>query len=1174
MEDKALELKKLLLETVQFFFPENGFGDESLAEVIASYIYPSERALEFIEHFGQAGRGELRLDFEVPEDSFYMAHRAEITRIDDLVYANFMDRKSKEMLLASSSIGFRGTGGNMHAKSVEEDVQLDKDTLETCQLRVFNVNVSQKSPNPVFLRPVLTKRPMLTQDITEFISEYGTCLNTDSEPTKMELGAKQVNAVVLIRETLLGLRDACDDKKTLQAVLSAAGRCYLSDEDLASICDHVFDIMGSNTDLMLQIYFKFLEKMDKPVIPSTFPSILNLVETYLFNSTNLHFIFKVFRKINAQRITDILELVLKKVYEIDIEIKLVAFDILLKKKNRTALFEDLLSCYEHLDSRKVDGMEFSHFIIIKGFSSCIALTNDSGRKNSNGCIESVSDTGVDKAKERVGYVSKSVFSEENYIRCTNIIFDIPDNTVLKEIALSCLKKLKTCGLSRTFVICFAVFNINKYRATKKYPHSFLLTVFSKFLDLSPTFSEGIFETLDEELVYKGILKLNNTRDSLVYVSRAIFMFLLKTLKRCKGGSKGRTGQKRRRLISRETPSQGNFPDHPGKSKSKCGRDASSKTSYTIGKMIKTLTKVEIRYINLTEKEKTATIQILKTHFSYQSSFIKEIIIAFLDKMNYQNVFFLLLELSKDASLSIRKKVFERLLKFRNDKEKVFDVVRVYFSLLKEDSIHNVSFGTQSLAEVFYFEEEKHIARHFHLSDIEVDSIQKAVLVKHYSLYKPEDVCLETVVRVLEDIEMVKIKKNSEYVNTILKIVLHVLTKRKERPGRSYIERSVRKKIEHFCNSFIFYDVYVVQCGKILKSLKYTALNGSGDYYTLINASLGRDVEIRVDSLYGKKALLAYLDYHPERSFDWKACLLDFLKCKEVQPELLKLLLKNLNPLERKERRASNEPNLGVSRKSTVAEFYFNFISLNQLTLFDIADSAASPKIQMLVYKLLMESTCAGAILPQLSIPYILKIMYRCRSLCVDKVVAMYPKYVVSTFSETLSAIFEAAQNLKCENDEIQNERKSSHESSCSNDLQVPIQHDRDERPIITDIFSSFRNEKDRLLFVEKLGMLLDARNALYITRSLISISLNNKELKMFNFYLKDAIQSVDMRETSNETNLKNVLVVFALGHYRLMLKTRTSIDISRVECLLSKASYTQEEKLFIQGLKNSIQLFE
>lgn len=1152
MDKRIQNLKSILLDTVPFFFSENGFGDISLEDVVLSYQSPSERALDFIEcNIIGDGDENLTLNVHAPRDLFYAQHKPRIQQIDDLVYAKFMSKKVKETVLTRSSISLgRGSTGTCIEKQGRRPM-MAIDAPDACGRALFDANPKKEEnlSSGGGLRPFSLKKPKLRHGAEIPTEEGGSRTGESAIAKRLEPHLGKEDSTHAIKEILRGMLDDSDTKRPLHLLQTALSSTYLSNEDIIQLCDFSFDMLHSNTESLLQVYFIFLDRIDKTELPATFPSVLNLVESYLLNSTNLHYIFRIFRKVHPPRVLNLLELVLKRIYEVDIGIKLIALDILLKESSTPAFFEELISLYDHVDQRKVEGMDFRHFAIIKCFSSCIVP-----------CKENASDprdtpnARPDTACEKGSHAASSLFSEDSYIKCTNTIFSSLENSCLRGVVASCLKKLRTCGLSRTFVIAFIVFNINRLRPTKKYPSIFLLSVFGKFLGLSHGLKERIFETVDEEIVYRGILKLNNTSESLVYVTRAVFMFLLRLLKRSKVVRKGfgaHSGPETDDAECRRESTQANGGPKAGtRSSSAC---TSTKMTHAVGKIIRALLKVDIEYIGLSPREKIAVVEILKSHFPFQSPFIKELMVAFLDALGYQNIFGLLKNIANDTNTIIRKKVFERLLRFFGDSEKLPDIVRIYFSLLRDKCYSDVKFCSQALAKPFYFEEDKSIAKHFHLSDVNMDTLEKAVLIKHYAKYNPEEVSLEAAVGVLDDTEMVKVKKNSEYVNTILKIVANLLRHSSENVVKCPVSRGIRKKLETFCNQFIFYDVYVSQCAKVLRLLGYSSLGGCGDYYSLINACLGNKIEIRPSSIHGKKALLAYLDHHPEEILVLRRHVIGLFKNVEVLPDLLKLLLTHIHPPE-----TDGGPrcaSLEGQKSSTTAELYFNFVSTYQECIFAVADTEQPIDVLVLAYRLLVCATHIGAVLSQLSVPRILGIIYRCGSLSADRIVMLYAKDIINTLQDTLGFVL-GIESKYCQ-------RKP--------ELHLP---ETERRCILGEIFSSIRCERDRLLFVEKLVSLANTGNVFYIAKALVRLEMDAKEAKALNICIKEAMQSILFTESSDMENMHNIAIAYVLSQYKNMLRTRKcAANLGEAERLAEIDEYTEHEKRFILELGNSIQLF-
>ncbi|KAL0263995.1 UNVERIFIED_CONTAM: hypothetical protein PYX00_011024 [Menopon gallinae] len=943
-----------------------------------------------------------------------------------------------------------------------------------------------------------------------------------------------------IGEILRDMPGCSDTKRALHLLEAVLASTYLSSRDIVGLCDLSFDLLRSDTESLLRVYFLLLERVDKTELPVSFPSVLGLVETHLLGNTSLHHVFRVFRKVHPPRVMNLLELVLKKVCEADIGIKLVALDILLKENSTPAFFEDLVSLYDHVDARKTEGMEFRHLAIVRCFSSCVVQCRESGG-------------GTERC------VATGVFSEDNYIRCANAVFASQESSCLRGVTASCLKRLRTCGSSRTFVIAFIVFHINRLRSTKKCPSAFLLSVFGKFLGLTHSLGERIFETVSEETVYRGVLKLSNTGESLAYVARAIFMFLLRLLKRSRASRRGLGRQRMAGVADAECRGE----DAQEVERAKAGPCRSSaetfkKAAHTVGRIIRTLLKADAEYIGLSTREKVAAVEILKSHFHHQSPSVKELIVAFLDALGYQSTFGLLRSIANDTSTAVRRRVFERLLRFAGDPDKLPDVVGVYFSLLRDGCHCDVSFGTQALARPFYLEEEKEIARHFRLSDTSMDTLERAVLVKHYVKYKPEEASLDAAVCVLDDTEMVKVKKNSEYVNTILKIAASLLARASKGATACAVGRSLRKRLEAFCTQFVFYDVYVAQCARVLRLLGYTSLGGAGDYYTLINACLGNRTEARTNTVHGRKALVAYLDHHPEEILVYRRHVVDLFQDAEVLPDLLKLLLTHI-----RSRETEDGPKcapLEVQRSSTTAELYFNFVSTCQECIFEVANTDQPAHVLVLVYRLLSRATHIGAVLSQLSVPRMLRIIHRCRSLSPDRAVMLYTRDIINTLQDTLGFVLGTEAGPR-----------EGHGQQQGPEL-CPVERER--RCMLGEIYTSIRSERDRLLLVEKLVSLANPGNVFHISKALVRLDMSAKEARALDTCIRETMQSMLVTESGDSENLHCIAIAYALSLHRRMLRTRRcAAGLEEAERLAEASEYAAHERRFILELGSPAQFF-
>ena len=901
--------------------------------------------------------------------------------------------------------------------------------------------------------------------------------------------------------------------------------------------------------------------------------MLDVVESLLLRGASLRIVFKVFGKLHPRRVLDILELALRKTYEVGVEEKLLAFDVLADARNKVELFEALVSSYDHLDSRHVDGMEYRHLVLARAFLLCIVASPNRNVEREGGCASAdapglgdqhrVADAGTCDRGAR--------FSEESYIKCVNAVFAAKDEELARETVFACLKKFKSSGCFRVFVVSFIVFSINKLRASGRGSPPFFLSVFARFLDVFSESGRKLVWTTEESAVYAGVLKSEDVGESLAYVARAVFMFLLKILGKRRAAARRETalrGPKLLRASQRaacgdstgargcgDTPLAGRGGACPLRSKAQ-----------TTARAIRALLKVDMERIGLTGGEKFAAAEILRPHFAHQTPYLRELMVTFFWKMKHQGAYAALLEMARDANTSVRRKVFERLLDFRADRSKLREIVAVYFSLLRRNCVPRTRFDASAVAPPFYLEVEKEIARHFELDNVSVEGVEKAVLVEHYSRYKPLEVSLEAVSGVLDDHEMAKARKNAEYINAILGIVSNIISFCVSRGGGVYMGTDARKRLERFCNTFIFYDVYVNACGRILRALGYTGFNGEGDYYVLVNASLGRKVDPSTGTPCERKALVTYLEHHPEEGCNLRELLDGLFGFDDVLPEYLSLIMRNITgdtaggvPARKK---------VCVAEKSTVSEFYFSLVSSNHSALFAAIERVRDTELDVSMYRLLLEATSAGAILPQLSLPYILRIIHRCPRIPVERVASLYSDTIVKTMSDVLRLVMAESGTAPPElgpGYRTGQDASSAAPESCYRGA-LAARALVEKRRIVSELLAEIRDERERHAFVVKLSSLLTLENMSYVAESLAVCELDQGEIGVLCASLRELAQSVPVgSEATEDASIKGMLVVTIINAHIQMLKTGKAPDIRGTVEMLRMQRYTEEERTLVAG---------
>lgn len=806
---------------------------------------------------------------------------------------------------------------------------------------------------------------------------------------------------------------------------------YLPEEEVLNLLILSENLYKKNNNLFVNVYFLLLTHLNSSESfnkVSNLEDLLDLLEIYLFNNqinnnlTLFSNVLKVIKKIPENnfklinKIINFIELLLKNVYLAEPVYKLECFNVLLNLKDKKSIFNLLINDYEIMDKQKINGIELRQILLVKLFEKFV--------------------------------ITENMFNEQNYVKFTSKVFSFISFD-------SFVNDLDWCPLSRMIVFSAMVYFINTNFTQNLNLFDKILTKISEILN-----NQSIKNiSVNEEILYKFILKQPNINESFDFVFKQLTFHFLKFSKK----------------------------QH---------------------KLLKTIFKTNPNNLILSPKEKKYLIQNLKNIFLNLGFTLQTQLIDYLENLGYKKIFPFLTSVPT-------KKSFFKMIKFTNQKECLPVIINTYIKLLKK---YKSDFLSQTfilspeifdtLCQFIFYEVDKSIVQFIKVPPFYLDRLntqQNAVFLKNYSFFFPEEfISFQSLITNLLFSDKVKMKQNYEYYNCILSILFNILTD----------EISIQKVI-YFCKEYIFYEKYLKMTSKLINKFYHYDFTGDSNYHSLIKTLFNKEVELNdSNDLFIKRALI-------NKGIKEN----NFIKIKEIF-----LGLKESDFTDHIDLLTDILEGLINLIKNNSSEEAFTFISSNHQSIIDLLN-LSDRRVKYLTYKLIFFSTHYGAILPEVSLKYLLyygsELSVRIEecvnkyfdSLCFDEIFYfILDKYIFSNQKENnTNSISDIKNNFT--------------QSNSLNDYELIKQLKNNK--IFFKIITSIDSPKKRIKVIEKCISLLDPlqiSKSLFILKSLGSISLSHLERRLIIKKIKELIL---LSDSTNNTQL-----LFSYCLYKIMIKIK------------------------------------
>lgn len=883
--DQIKKFKILIQETVPFIYPQPIQLGVKIEDIIPRHNTPSLRALDYLKYIvsnsiyeppALSGRfdydgSECINSMEIIKDEFYHANSEEIKNIESLVYAKTMQKTStntkKEVVLRENT----------------EIELVDKDTIDSQIKRLRRKNSKED------------------------------CIPNNIEKKEPSLGNSPGMVLENLEIILLG-----NSGESILKFKAAVEKTHLEQNFVVKCINDLVTRQPTCDLLFMEIYFIFLEKFDiKSEIPY-FGMLLDLLEHKIigqeikFDLMNLviNNFGRILSKDKNIRVCNILSLLLKSNYCVDINLVIKAFNILLENSNPLELMNDLLTEYPNItDLKATKQISLNDFVIIRCHSH--AIIND------------------------------GIFVEPNYISITNMLFNSPvSNSIMENI----LGNILRCSNSRVVVISYLVYFINKYKNTKYKLTDFIIKTMCKYLTIIDQIEEeykipeeskniSLNETTSEEIIYSAILNMKNTLQSLTFVYKVTISFLLKLLS--KGGYSSKIIRHFSKLKFRNLDQA-----------EKCKAVEIIRGFRYTGK----LEYIAVILYNLGSNAFDLYLKLVILNHKYL-----EALLEFKEDPIY-------LERIDDVFLRALATCTPKYVTSKNNRKDKNNNPE-WLRKISSELIYSKE-SLQQFAKCFKLQQDKSIIRYVSIPQgllISNLNYETSILLRHITEYDPEgfkDYKVGIVQILVRDQENLKNKSKIGYFKNILKSIYFIY---------EYLNEKLLGRIKEICLKYIFYDCYVIECGLILNRMKYsgrfnriakspvsTASESNNDYIDLVEVSLGHKLnpDLGFRTPHSRRALICYLSYNPTDFSNYKTEIQKHISVTEdfsVLRDLLELLLKNVN----------------------LYDSYFQFVSHSQFLLFELFN-LEMPEINDLLYELIYTATVNKAILVDMSLKYLIK----------------------------------------------------------------------------------------------------------------------------------------------------------------------------------------------------------
>ncbi|KAM0674941.1 hypothetical protein GVAV_001280 [Gurleya vavrai] len=477
---------------------------------------------------------------------------------------------------------------------------------------------------------------------------------------------------------------------------------------------------------------------------------------------------------------------------------------------------------------------------------------------------------------------------------------------------------------------------------------------------------------------------------------------------------------------------------------------------------------------------------------------------------------------------------------------------------------------QNLAKYFYFQEDKSIARYLNLEIksylSEVSNIYFSKILKNYSNYNTEEF-EEYQIEIIEIIN--QNSENINIVNDYLAIIINL-------DKKNLINSHAKQKLVDVCHKYFTIENYVRKCGIIYRNLECKFERQSSiEMEILILGAIGsvqfRDYykKYEIKNTYGDRGLIYFLDFHPEiardyfnelRSLIQKVCNQDkiynghygdqnlaeyqiidkkefavdqkeVLPCKKADLRTIEFL-KHLKKILKKDKDGNSDLSI-----------YFTIVSVSQIHLLSLILSK-NASISYYAFKLASYATFIGAILPQISLPYLMFFYSMYFNTSFKNTILLYDRDIISSLEIIIKRIVNIFMVEKLE---IKNQ------NLCFVIVYKYLKSEKMKYKIIKKCFALFENESLLCCY--------------FILKNFFYINFSKKETKMILDDLNEIIGHLEL--CINNDDYKRIILMHMCIRFRKMIKDRKYIEIEYGD-LLYTTKYKESEKEYIKELKKEI----
>ncbi|KCZ81822.1 hypothetical protein H312_00721 [Anncaliia algerae PRA339] len=551
------------------------------------------------------------------------------------------------------------------------------------------------------------------------------------------------------------------------------------------------------------------------------------------------------------------------------------------------------------------------------------------------------------------------------------------------------------------------------------------------------------------------------------------------------------------------------------------------------KLLKVIFKTDPHNLDISSKTKKFLIQNLKNIFINLGYTLQMQMIDYLENLGYKNIFNLL-------SMIPTKRSFYKMLNFTHHKENIPIIINFYIKLLKKnkesflkESIITSSEIFDALSQFIFYEVDKSIVKYIKIPPCFLEkttSLENLILLKHYSYYFPEEFdSFQSIFANLLYSDRLKYACNHEYYNCVLIILHNILT-----------DEIVIEKVLTFCKEYIFYEKYLTNICKLIRKyydpkIFINSMNES-NYTLLTKIILGTQSEINelaINEDWCIKKAIIYKCKVTEDFMPLKNILVNDINNDSLMTDLLEVLCFHM--------------------KNNSSEAAFSFVSSNHQILLQLFESN-DRRVKYLCYKLIYFSTNHGAVLPDVSLKYLIFYGYEL-SVRIDNCIIFYLDSL--SFDDIYSFILKNNKKTIIDDDK-ENKPIIKH---IENDFNIL------NNSLFYKIFTSLESFKRRNKILSKCIDYLDTSEiikSLYILKSIGKLNLLRTEKKLITKKLKELILLSDLSDTTQ--------LLFTYCIYKIMIKIKNNKKYTKIKEEDYLFNEVSEEK--IKEIRKIMELIE